>query len=82
MKPKRLKPVRCSEAAKYVCENLDEHLNSRKCQQIKRHLEVCQTCTKSLSELKKIISFYKKSLVPKPQSDINKRLAEMLYRKP
>jgi anti-sigma factor RsiW len=82
MKVKRVKTIRCGEAAKYICENLDEHLNSRRCQQIKRHLRECPKCTHNLADLKKIIALYRKTLVPRIPHTAHKQLFTALNLKP
>lgn len=60
MKTKSISKLRCSEVAKFVCENLDEQLNSPKCRAIKKHLQACPKCTKNLTDLKKVIGLYRR----------------------
>jgi hypothetical protein len=64
MKTKPVSMLRCSEVAKYVCENLDEQLNSRKCQAIKKHLQTCRKCSAQLDSLKKTVSLYRNCPTP------------------
>ena len=55
MKTKTVNKLSCNEVAKYVCENLDEYLNSRECSAIRKHLQTCPKCTKQLDSLKKTV---------------------------
>jgi len=64
MKTKPERKLRCTEVAKYVCENLDENLNSRKCHAIKKHLQTCLKCTLQLGSLKKIAFLYRNCPTP------------------
>jgi len=64
MKTKPINKLRCTEVAKYVCENLDEHLNSRKCLAIKKHLQTCPKCSAQLDSLKKTVFLYKNCPTP------------------
>jgi anti-sigma factor RsiW len=74
MKTKPAVKLHCNEVAKYVCENLDEQLNSRKCRAIKKHLQTCPKCSKELADLKKIITLYRKESDPHLPQAIHKRL--------
>ncbi len=74
MKTKPARKVHCDEVAKYICENLDEQLDSPKCRAIKKHLQTCATCAKDLADLKKVIALYRKeSSLHLPQA-VEKRL--------
>ena len=59
MKTKTVNKLSCNEVAKYVCENLDEYLNSRECRAIRKHLQTCPKCTKQLDSLKKTVILYR-----------------------
>jgi anti-sigma factor RsiW len=74
MKMKPVGNIHCDEAAKYICENLDEKLDSPKCRAIKKHLQTCETCSKDLADVKKIIALYRKESVPHLSPAIEKRL--------
>jgi len=49
----------CKQAYKYICENLDDDLNSPACTEIKKHLDNCPNCVAYLRTLKKTILLYK-----------------------
>ncbi|MEP0822389.1 MAG: zf-HC2 domain-containing protein [Ignavibacterium sp.] len=52
--------IRCGTIVRYLCDHLDEGLNSRRCREIRRHLKNCPNCTAYLDSLKKTISLYKR----------------------
>jgi hypothetical protein len=74
----RLKKIACKDAAKYICENLDEPSNSRLCREIKKHLKNCPDCDSNLMELKKIISLYQKTPAPRISASAEERLFKAL----
>ena len=74
MKTKTVNKLRCSEVAKYVCENLDEHLNSRRCREIKKHLQTCLKCTKQLDSIKKTVFLYRNCATPGISAQTHKKL--------
>ena len=78
MKTKRVNKLRCNEIAKYVCENLDEHLNSRRCREIKKHLQTCPKCTKQLDSLKKTVFLYRNCPTPGISAQTHKKLIDGL----
>ncbi|MGD0590080.1 MAG: zf-HC2 domain-containing protein [Bacteroidota bacterium] len=75
MKTKPASKLLCNEVAKYVCENLDEQLNSRKCHAIKKHLQTCSNCTAYLNSLKKMITLYRSA----PTSCVSNPARKKLY---
>jgi anti-sigma factor RsiW len=81
MKKESVHLLRCNEAAKYICENLDERLDSPKCRAIKKHLQTCPKCVKDLADLKKIIAFYRKESIPRISKNVQKRLLTSLMNK-
>jgi hypothetical protein len=74
MKTKSANKMRCNEVAKYVCENLDEQLNSRKCRAIKKHLQTCPKCSAELDSLKKTVFLYRNCPTPKFTVQSHKKL--------
>jgi len=74
MKTKKINKLRCNEVAKYVCENLDEQLNSRKCQVIKKHLQTCPKCIKQLDSLKKTVFLYRNCPTPGISAQAHRKL--------
>ncbi len=74
MKTKSVNKLRCTEVAKYVCENLDEYLNSRKCRAIKKHLQTCLKCSKQLDSLKKTVFLYRNCPAPGISNQTHRKL--------
>jgi len=74
MKAKPSNKIHCNDAVKYICENLDEDLNSRKCRAIKKHLQTCTNCSKDLGTLKKIITLYRMESAPSLSREVQKKL--------
>jgi hypothetical protein len=74
MKTKTVNKLRCSEVAKYVCENLDEQLDSQKCRAIKKHLQTCTKCTHQLDSLKKTAFLYRNCPTPGISAHTHKKL--------
>ena len=81
MKTKSAGEVRCSEATEFICENLDEQLDSAKCRAIKKHLQTCATCSKDLADLKRIIALYRRESSPRLSHAIEKRIFAALMLK-
>jgi len=66
----------CKRALQYICDNLDAEVHSRKCMEIKRHLEQCPDCTAYLASLQKTIVLYKRYPCP----SVSKRAHNKLLR--
>jgi len=74
MRTKTAHTMRCTEATKYVCENLDEQLDSAKCRAIKKHLQSCKKCSRNLADLKRVIAMYQRESAPRLSRSVEKRL--------
>jgi uncharacterized protein YlaI len=61
----KTKQLSCKEIAKYICSEMEEHVNSPKCRAIKKHLETCANCTAYLDSLKKTVRLYREYPNPK-----------------
>jgi|WetSurMetagenome_2_1015567.scaffolds.fasta_scaffold774266_2 anti-sigma factor RsiW len=51
--------MKCDKVYLYICDNLDEDINSERCRQIKQHLAECPNCSSYLNSLKKTIALYR-----------------------
>jgi len=74
----------CKKTYRFICDNLDEHLNSPRCRQIKRHLEGCPDCRAYLDSIKKTVTLYKIDTPPHLPTSAHRRLmraidVEMLH---
>ena len=70
----KMKQKHCNDIFKYICDNLDQDLNSVECKEIKRHLESCPYCFTYLDSLKKTIILYRKYPDPKIPELIHKNI--------
>lgn len=78
MKTKTGRAVHCDEVTKYICENLDEQVNSPRCRAIKKHLQSCAACSKNLADLKKVVLLYRHESIPRLTRSAEKRLFKAL----
>jgi predicted anti-sigma-YlaC factor YlaD len=53
------KSVKCREVFNYICDNLDERMDSPQCRAIHSHLARCPNCLAYLDSLKKTIHLYR-----------------------
>lgn len=59
---------------RYICENLDDDMNSARCRQIRKHLDGCTDCTAYLDSLRTTIALYRHYRVPAITSQAKKKL--------
>jgi len=52
--------VNCKDVMSHICDSLGEDLNSRKCIDIKDHLENCSNCQNYFDSVDSTVKFYKK----------------------
>lgn len=67
--------ISCQKVIDYLCENLDEDVQSAECEQVKVHLSVCSECARYLQSLKTTINLYKGYPCPQPSESV-KRVIE------
>ena len=78
MKTKLIRIHSCVDVAEHICENLDYKLNSRKCREIKKHLEDCLNCSAYLDSLKKTVKLYRMVRNPRVPSSSRAKLYKVL----
>ena len=78
MKTKLIRIHNCVDVAEHICENLDYKLNSRKCREIKNHLEDCPNCSAYLDSLKKTVKLYRMVRNPRVPSSSRAKLYKVL----
>jgi hypothetical protein len=71
--------ISCRKAAKHICENIDEKIDSPLCREIRSHLKKCPECRSKLSSLKKIISLYRKFPRKNPPPSFSRIFAAGMY---
>jgi anti-sigma factor RsiW len=59
------KHLTCKESLAHICGEMDEHIDSPKCREIKKHLAACPSCAAYLDSLKKTIRLYREYPCPK-----------------
>lgn len=78
MKAKLIQIHNCTDVAEHICEHLDYKLDSRKCREIKKHLETCPNCTAYLDSMKKTVKLYHLVRNPRIPSSSRKKLYKVL----
>ena len=73
-----MKPAKCREVFRYICENLDDKLDSPGCRQIKKHLEDCPNCLAYLDSLKKTVRLYQVFPHPRLTKQSRRRIHTVL----
>ncbi|HTY01180.1 MAG TPA: zf-HC2 domain-containing protein [Bacteroidota bacterium] len=51
--------MRCIDAYRFICDNLDQSVDSPECREIRRHIEGCPDCQSYLDSLKKTVVLYR-----------------------
>jgi hypothetical protein len=70
----------CTEVLRFICDNLDEDLDSPSCTEIKSHLEICTHCAGYLKSMKKTVELYKTYPTPDISEGARKSLDELISR--
>ena len=73
----KIEKINCKDVMDHICESLGEELNSRRCVEIKKHLNDCPNCQKYFTSVEKTIEFYKKYNI-KMTEECHKRLMKKL----
>ena len=72
----KMKKEQCNKILQFICINLDENIHSKRCAEIKKHIEECTDCSAYLHTLKQTIAFYHtcSSLSKKEKKNIQKQI--------
>ena len=57
--------MKCLDVYLHVCEDLDQRLGTRRCREIRKHLEACPDCRAYLESLKSTVAVYR--AIPAPR---------------
>jgi anti-sigma factor RsiW len=68
----------CAEAYRFICDNLDEKLDSPRCRRIRRHLAGCPDCSTLLDSVKKTVTLYRMMPVPGVPSGVHETLLKTM----
>ena len=69
---------KCTQALRYICDNLDAQVDSPKCREIRRHLEECPDCSAYLDSMKKTVDLYRRVTVAPVPKTVHRILHESL----
>ena len=69
--------VSCKEVMRYVCECLAQDTSSKKCLDLKEHLDNCEDCKEYFQSVKLTIDCYQKYNVEIPEN-AHKKLMDFL----
>jgi len=74
--------MRCKEAYLFICDNLDQPVDSPECREIRRHIADCPDCQSYLDSLKKTVSLYRSMPSPKHvPTSVHQRLMRVIQLK-
>jgi anti-sigma factor RsiW len=69
----------CRKTYRYICDNLDERLDSPRCRQIRQHLEKCPHCRAYLDSIKKTVAIYRSDIAPGIPASAHRRLMKAVH---
>ncbi|HUL44849.1 MAG TPA: zf-HC2 domain-containing protein [Bacteroidota bacterium] len=75
---KRDPHIRCRKAFRFICNNLDEDIDSPQCREVRNHLDGCENCKIYLDNLKETIALYRKYPTPTLSRDAHTKLLKIL----
>lgn len=63
---------------RYICENLDQQVDSRECREVRKHLADCPECMEYLSSLRATVDLYRRYTPPPLPAAAKARLRKEL----
>ncbi|HMK39729.1 MAG TPA: hypothetical protein VK569_10335 [Bacteroidota bacterium] len=70
--------MKCSEVYRHICDNLDQSLRTRRCREIRLHLDACRDCRAYLASLKSTVVLYRSLPSPGLPKGAHERLMRAL----
>lgn len=70
--------MKCTDVYLFICDNLDQKLDSPQCREIKRHLASCSDCSAYLDSVKKTVQMYRTFTIPHVPAATHQRLLKTL----
>ena len=70
--------MKCAEAYRHICEDLDAKLRTRRCREIRAHIGACPDCRAYLASLKRTVALYRSVPAPPLPKGAHKRLLKAL----
>lgn len=71
--------MQCKDAYKYICDNLDQKVDSPECRAIRKHLEQCPDCSAYLQSLRETVLLYRAVQTPHVSLAVHRRLMAALH---
>jgi anti-sigma factor RsiW len=70
--------MKCSDVYRHICEDLDGKLRTRRCREIRAHLDVCPDCRAYLTSLKRTVVLYRSLPTPRLPKGAHQRLLKAM----
>jgi anti-sigma factor RsiW len=70
----------CAKAYRYICDNLDEKIDSPRCRRIRQHLDECPDCRAYLASIKTTVALFQAAPQPRIPAGTHRRLMRVLER--
>ncbi|HTO93159.1 MAG TPA: zf-HC2 domain-containing protein [Bacteroidota bacterium] len=70
--------MKCLDVYLHVCEDLDRKLGTRRCREIRKHLEGCPDCRAYLESLKSTVAVYQSLTPPRLSGAAHRRMLSAL----
>lgn len=70
--------MKCTDVYLFICDNLDQKLDSPQCREIKRHLESCSDCSAYLDSVKKTVQLYRTFSIPHVPAATHRKLLKTI----
>lgn len=68
----------CGKVYNYICENLDERIDSARCRRIREHLAKCPVCRKYLQSMKTTVRLFQVLPVPPVPPSVHREVLRSL----
>jgi anti-sigma factor RsiW len=70
--------MRCTDVYLFICDNLDQDIDSPRCREIRKHLEGCPDCSAYLASLKQTVVLYRAVPAPHMPRRVHARLVKAI----
>jgi anti-sigma factor RsiW len=69
---------KCKDVYRFICDNLDQPVDSPECAAMRKHMEGCEDCRAYLDSLKQTIALYRTVPVESVPEAVHRRLMNAL----
>ncbi len=70
--------MKCRDVYRFICDNLDQPVDSPECMAMRRHVESCGDCQAYLESLKQTVSLYRRGADSGVPPAVHRRLMHAL----